>query len=165
MVRPLRQTGLADAIMIVDDGTTGGTLEMHSDLNLNAGIKSCSFPRLVCKGVAMRVDIKAASGVLIIIQDTDLEYNPSEYSNLLQSIDEDIADEMHGYCFLSADRDLIFLWNNFASILPTFMTNIMNDSNCTNMETGYRVFIRAVVQDMALDSQCFDSDWEVMSLV
>jgi len=110
------------------------------------------------------VDIKAASGVVIIIHDTDLEYNPSEYSNLLQSIDEDIADVMYGYCFLGADRDLYFLWNNFASMLPTFVTNILNNNNRTNMETGYRVFKRAVVQDMALDSQCFDADWEVMSI-
>ena len=87
MVKPLRKTGLADAIMIVDDGRIGGTHKLHSDIYLNAGIESWGIPRFVCKGVAIPVDIKAASGLAIIIQDTDLEYDPYKYPILLQSID------------------------------------------------------------------------------
>ena len=82
MVKLLRFIGLADAIMIIEDGTQA----MHSDLYLHAAIKSWCIPKIVGKGIMIRVDIKPACGEVIIFQDADLENDPYVYLNSLQLI-------------------------------------------------------------------------------
>jgi glycosyltransferase involved in cell wall biosynthesis len=132
----VQNTGLADEILIVDDGSTDGTPDHPDELKQQAGIQVLVHPENMGKGAAVRTGIKAAAGEVIIIQDADLEYDPREYPNLLRPIEEGIADVVYGSRFLGAGRRPILFWNMVANKLLTFVTNILYNNILTDMETG-----------------------------
>jgi glycosyltransferase involved in cell wall biosynthesis len=160
IVRRVQKTGLAGEILIVDDGSTDGTPEILKELDGQAGIEVLVHPENKGKGAAVRTGIKAARGEVIIIQDADLEYDPREYPNLLKPIEEGIADVVYGSRFLGAGRRPILFWNMVANKLLTFVTNILYNNILTDMETGYKVFKRSVVEDMPLHSKRFEFEPE-----
>ena len=160
IVQRVQKTGLADEIIIVDDGSTDGTLAILDDLKPINEIRVLLHPKNQGKGAAVRTGIKAAGGDVIIIQDADLEYDPREYPNLLRPIEEGIADVVYGSRFLGAGRRPILFWNMVANKFLTFVTNIMYNNILTDMETGYKVFKRSVVADMPLHSKRFDFEPE-----
>ena len=160
IVRRVQRTGLAEEILIIDDGSTDGTPEILMELKQQAGIQVLVHPGNKGKGAAVRTGIKAAAGDVIIIQDADLEYDPREYPNLLKPIEEGIADVVYGSRFLGAGRRPILFWNMVANKLLTFVTNILYNNILTDMETGYKVFKRSVVADMPLHSKRFDFEPE-----
>jgi glycosyltransferase involved in cell wall biosynthesis len=160
IVKRVQRTGVAEEIIIVDDGSTDGSPEILKELNAQAGIQVLVHTENKGKGAAVRTGIAAASGEVIIIQDADLEYDPREYPNLLKPIEEGIADVVYGSRFLGAGRRPILYWNMVANKLLTFVTNILYNNILTDMETGYKVFKRSVVADMPLHSKRFDFEPE-----
>jgi glycosyltransferase involved in cell wall biosynthesis len=160
IIHRVQRTGLANEIVVVDDGSTDGTRERLTAIEAAPGIRIILHDRNQGKGAAVRTGIQSARGNVLLIQDADLEYDPREYPNLLKPIEEGIADVVYGSRFLGASRRPILYWNMVANKILTFLTNILYNNILSDMETGYKVFRRHVVEGMPLHARGFEFEPE-----
>lgn len=165
ILKRVQAVGVADEILVVDDGSTDGTRGILKEYDSQGPVKVIFHAENQGKGAAVRTGIQHASGDLIIIQDADLEYDPRDYQLLLQPLREGIADVVYGSRFLGAPRRPAMFWHMVANKMLTFMTNILYNNILTDMETGYKVFRREIVQDMKLRSKKFDFEPEFTAKV
>jgi glycosyltransferase involved in cell wall biosynthesis len=155
-------TGLAHEILVVDDGSTDGTRAILEKLAPgHPNLRLLLQPRNIGKGAAVRAGIEAARGDLVLIQDADLEYDPREYPALLKPIEEGRAEVVYGSRFLGAARRTTMFWHMVANKLLTLMTNVLYNSILSDMETGYKVFRRELIQAIPLRCRRFDFEPEV----
>ncbi|MCJ7659196.1 MAG: glycosyltransferase family 2 protein [Anaerolineales bacterium] len=160
IIRRVQVEGIAEEILVVDDGSTDGTRRILQDLNGQDQIKVILHENNQGKGSAIRTGIEHAHGDVIIIQDADLEYDPRDYGALLQPIQEGLAEVVYGSRFLGGARRPAMFWHMVANKLLTLMTNILYNTILTDMETGYKVFRRHVVEGMNLKSKRFEFEPE-----
>ncbi len=153
-------TGRASEIVVVDDCSQDGTRALLQQMDGKDGIHLVLHERNQGKGAAVRTGLQHAQGDVILIQDADLEYSPHDYPALLQPIEEGIADVVYGSRFLGGPRRAVMYWHMVANKMLTFMTNILYDAILSDMETGYKVFRREVVQDLKLRANRFDFEPE-----
>ncbi len=162
ILKRVQQVEMADEIIVVDDGSTDGTRERLQQLTDGTdSIKLYAHRENRGKGSAVRTGIEAARGELVLIQDADLEYDPRDYPELLKPIEEGRADVVYGSRFLGAPRRSTMFWHMVANKLLTFMTNILYNSILSDMETGYKVFRRDVIEDIPLRARRFDFEPEI----
>jgi len=160
LIKRVQAENIASEILIIDDGSTDGTREILETYYIKEPFKIILHEFNQGKGAAVRTGIQHAKGDVIIIQDADLEYNPREYKKLLEPIEEGMAEVVYGSRFLGGPRRPTMFWHMVANKLLTFMTNILYNNILTDMETGYKVFLREVVQDMPLRANRFDFEPE-----
>jgi glycosyltransferase involved in cell wall biosynthesis len=160
LLRRVQAENIAAEILVVDDGSTDGTRDILNGFNGKEPYRIILHERNQGKGAAVRTGIQQSKGDIIIIQDADLEYNPREYKNLLEPIMEGMAEVVYGSRFLGGPRRPTMFWHMVANKLLTFMTNILYNNILTDMETGYKVFLREVVRDMPLRANRFDFEPE-----
>jgi len=160
IIKRVQRTGVASEILIVDDGSTDGTRDFLKNLNGQNQIKVVFHEKNQGKGAAVRTGIENAAGDVILIQDADLEYDPRDYPALLQPLEEGLADVVYGSRFLGAPRRATMFWHMVANKMLTFMTNILYNNILTDMETGYKVFRREVVENMPLHAKRFEFEPE-----
>jgi glycosyltransferase involved in cell wall biosynthesis len=153
-------TGLATEIILIDDHSTDGTRELLASMDGNKGIRVILHEKNQGKGAAVRTGIAAASGEVILIQDADLEYDPRDYPALLQPIVEGLTNVVYGSRFLGGPRRVAMFWHMLANKLLTFATNLLYNTILSDMETGYKVFRREVLQGMKLRANRFDFEPE-----
>lgn len=155
--------GIGKEIVIVNDGSKDGTADAvrrYMEANPGMGIRFHEQPRNMGKGAAIHRGILEATGEYLIVQDADLEYDPRDYPALLKPIQEGLADVVYGSRFLGAARRVTMFWHQVANQLLTFMTNILYDSILTDMETGYKVFRREVIEGLTIRSRRFNFEPE-----
>jgi len=160
ILRRVQAENIAEEILIVDDGSTDGTRDILNDFKGKEPYRIIFHEQNQGKGAAVRTGIQQSKGDIIIIQDADLEYNPREYKKLLEPILDGLAEVVYGSRFLGGPRRPTMFWHMVANKLLTFMTNILYNNILTDMETGYKVFLREVVQDMPLRANRFDFEPE-----
>jgi len=160
IIKRVEKTGLADEIVLVDDGSRDGTRDLVRKYQTQPGFVVILHEKNQGKGAAVKSGFAAASGDVFLIQDADLEYDPREYKKLLEPIEEGIADVVYGSRFLGASRRVAMFWHMVANKLLTLFTNILYDTILSDMETGYKVFRREVVEDMTIHAKRFEFEPE-----
>jgi len=160
ILKRVKSTKLAWEILVIDDGSQDGTRDLLKKLDGKTGIRVILHDKNQGKGAAVRTGLQAARGDIILIQDADLEYNPHDYPVLLEPIKDGTADVVYGSRFLGGPRRVTMFWHMIANIMLTFMTNILYDTILSDMETGYKVFRREVIDGMTLHSNRFDFEPE-----
>ena len=160
IINRVQNQNLATEIVVVDDGSKDGTRDILKTLDGKEGVRVILHEVNQGKGAAVVTGLKAALGDILLIQDADLEYDPRDYPKLLQPINEGLAEVVYGSRFLGAAHRVTMFWHMIANRLLTFMTNILYNTSLTDMETGYKVFRREVIEGMNIRSKRFDFEPE-----
>ena len=147
-------------IIVVDDGSTDGCREILDRLASELPIQVHGHPKNLGKGAAVQTGLRAAGGAIVLIQDADLEYDPDDYPALLRPIQTGRADVVYGSRFLGPHRASYF-WHRLGNWIVTTFVNVLFNSSLTDVETGYKVFRREVIQGIRLRSKGFEFEIEI----
>jgi len=154
-------------IIVVDDGSTDGTREKLAAWDGRDGVRVILHARNTGKGGAVRTAIEAARGDILLIQDADLEYDPSEYALLLAPIEAGRADVVFGSRFAGGggEHRVQNFWHQQGNRLLTLISNVFTGLNVSDMATCYKAFHRRVVPALSLESKGFGVDAEITAKV
>ena len=161
IIDQVRNVDLDKEIILVDDFSTDGTREILSGIR-EADTKVLYHDRNRGKGAALRTGFAKVTGDIVIIQDADLEYSPSEYGKLIRPIVEGKADVVYGSRFLTSDyHRIMFFWHTVGNRFLTLLANMLNNTNLTDLETCYKVFVADCLRSIPLESNRFGIEPEV----
>ena len=165
-VRSVRMEGVTFEIVVVDDGSTDGT-ETVCRQSLAGKIDVFERqPENRGKGAAIRRGLASASGEIVLIQDADLEYSPSEYPKLLAPLLGNQADVVLGSRFAGSDpHRVVYFWHMVGNRFLTLLSNVLTDLNLTDMECGHKVFRADMLKQITLTENGFGFEPEVVAQV
>jgi glycosyltransferase involved in cell wall biosynthesis len=156
-------------IICVDDRSTDGTSEKLDCLaaaHPGVAVRVIHRDRNGGKGAALRDGFAVATGDFVLVQDADLEYDPADYPKLLTSLVEDRADVVFGSRFIGSEpHRVLYFWHSVANRGITLFSNMMTNLNLTDMEVGYKVFRRSVLERIRLKCNRFGFEPEVTAKV
>jgi len=164
IVRRVREEPTEKEIIIVDDASTDGTCDILKEISRD-GTLVVYHERNRGKGAAIRTGIKHVRGDVVIIQDADLEYDPTEYSRLIHPIQQNVADVVYGSRFTGPEHRVLFFHHYLANRFLTFLSNLLTNLNLTDMETCYKAFRAEVIKRVDLKSNRFGFEPEVTAKV
>jgi len=154
--------GWKKEIIIVDDGSTDRTATICKKF-----IKECLYvqkKKNEGKGSAIVEGLKKATGDMILIQDADLEYSPNDYPTLLAPFEHAHVDVVYGSRFLGSHLSTMFVYE-LGNKFVTLATNILFNTNITDMETGYKVFRKSVLSGITIKAKRFDVEPELTAKI
>jgi glycosyltransferase involved in cell wall biosynthesis len=148
-------------IIVVDDGSKDRSREILASID-NAKVRVVLHDVNQGKGAALRTGFQHATSEFVIVQDADLEYDPSEYPLVLEPLLDDRADVVFGSRFLSGrPHRVLYFWHSLGNKFLTLMSNMFTDLNLTDMETCYKCFRREVIQSITIEEDRFGFEPEI----
>ncbi len=165
VINRVRATPFDKEIVIVDDFSTDGSRELLQDMEHDSDLSVFYHEYNMGKGASLRTGFRHVTGDIVIIQDADLEYDPSEYEALVQPILEGKADVVYGSRFLGAPRRVLYFWHSVANKMLTLFSNMMTNLNLTDMETCYKVFRREILDTISIKSNRFGVEPEITAKI
>ena len=152
-------------IIIIDDCSTDGTKELLQSIKMN--VDKVLFQKINSgKGAAIRTGIQHATGEIIIFQDADMEYDPSEYNKLIQPIVSGKADVVYGSRFKSGEAArVLYFWHRLGNQFLTGLSNMLTNLNLTDMETCYKVFRSDILKQITIEEDRFGIEPEVTAKI
>ena len=152
-------------IIVIDDGSSDGTRDILASYDCSE-MKVLLHHRNRGKGAALRTGFAAVTGDVVIIQDADFEYDPQEYPLLLEPIVKERADVVYGSRLSGGRPQRVYMfWHLVGNRFLTLLTNILFNSTLSDMETGYKVFRREVVDSFRLQENDFRIEPEMTAQV
>ncbi len=163
IVRAVRASPIQDIeIVVVDDGSTDGTVEVLRDKVATLTDQIIYRPHNEGKGAALRAGFCAATGEVIIIQDADLEYSPIDYPALLEPIFSGNADAVYGSRFMGGGpHRVIYFWHMVGNRFLTLLSNIFTNLNLTDVETCYKALRANFAKNLDLQENGFGVEGEI----
>ena len=153
-------------LIIVDDCSTDETTELLRKHETHGLIEVIYHEVNQGKGAALRTGFVHTTGDIIIIQDADLEYNPGEYSKMLQPILNGQADIVFGSRFIGGESHrVLYFWHSVGNKFLTLLSNMFTNLNLTDMEVCYKAFTRSVLNQIELKEDRFGFEPEFTAKV
>jgi len=165
IISRIRSVPIPKEIILVDDGSTDGTRAILKEYENDPDIRVILHQQNKGKGAALHTAFAEATGDIVIVQDADLEYSPSEYPRLIQPIVDGRADVVYGSRFIGEESRIHLFWHRVANGILTLLSNFFTNLNLTDMETCYKIFRRDVIQAIPLKQNRFGFDPEVTAKI
>lgn len=161
-VREVRAAPFRIELICVDDASTDGTGEVLEQLLRDGEIdRLIRQPRNQGKGAAVRAALAASTGDVVIVQDADLEYDPSDWPTLLEPIIDGRADAVYGSRFLGGSHRVLYYWHSLGNKVLTTFSNMLTNLNLTDMETCAKAIRGDVARALPLTASRFGIEPEI----
>ena len=153
-------------IIIVDDFSNDGTKEILQKIENSDEIKTIFNEKNFGKGYCIKKGIEEASGDIIIIQDADLEYDPTDIPKLINPIKNGDADVVYGSRFTGSDeKRVLFYWHSLGNKFLTTLSNMFSNLNLTDMECCYKAFKKEIIKEINLKENRFGFEPEITAKI
>jgi len=153
-------------VIVVDDGSTDGTVELLRQTAFDSRVKTVFHGRNMGKGAALRTGFGHVTGKIATIQDADLEYDPQEFAEMIQPIIDGVADVVYGSRLSGGKPQRVHLfWHKLGNGLLTLLTDVLYNTTLTDMETCYKMFRREVLETITIKSNGFSVEPELTAKI
>ncbi len=161
IISRVRSLPLSHELVLIDDFSSDGSREMLDAMATDPDVQVLHHKINRGKGVAVATGLQVATGDVAVIQDADLEYNPQDFVQMLESIAAGRTQVVYGVRDLSSQKPIM----RFGNRLMSAITNLLYGAKLEDMETCYKMMTREVFQNLELECKRFDVEAEITAKI